>query len=106
MDHIIGELTGLAFVVFIFGGGVIRSILHSMERRTEIRLQNQQGQNDEVLRQITALRQEVAGLRDTSTQFDMALEQTVHRLEQRVAHLEARSPATSEAETVQRVGLR
>lgn len=103
MDHFIGELTGLAFVIFIFGGGIISSALKAWERRMELQAQRQQGMNDEVRQELASLRAEIAGLRDTSTQFDISLEQTVHRLEQRMAHLEtpgaAQSARTSPDET-------
>ncbi|MBV9849741.1 MAG: hypothetical protein JO250_08735 [Armatimonadetes bacterium] len=110
MEHMIGELTGLAFVIFVFGGGIIRSVLHSWERRMELQAQRQQGQNDAVTQQLAALRAEVAGLRDTSTQFDMSLENSVQRLEERVSRIEARTaprivpPATEEPS--QQVGIR
>ena len=87
------QLVPLAFVVFVFGGGVIRSALKSWERRMELQAQRQQGQNDVVVQQLQALRAEVAALRDTSTQFDMSLESAVQRLEHRVERLETKSAA-------------
>ena len=97
-------------IVLGIGNSIVQSILKSQERRMELRLQAQQGQSEDVLRQIASLRAEIADLRDTSTQFDMSLEQTVQRLEEKVARLGARGqsptiPAVPPEET-QRLGLR
>ncbi len=108
-EHL-GPLIPLAAIVLGIGGGIIRSILASQERRLELRLQAQQGQNEDVTRQLAALRAEIASLRDTSTQFDMSVEHNVQRLEEKVARIEAKGqssvmPASAPEET-QRVGLR
>ena len=58
-------------IVLGVGGGIVQSILKSQERRMEMRLNAQQGKNEDVTHQIDALRAEIAGLRDTSTQIDM-----------------------------------
>lgn len=100
-------------IVLGIGSGIVQSILKSQERRLELRLQAQQGKNEDVTRQIEALRAEIAGLRDTSTQFDMSLEHSVERLEERVGRIETKMPSStvhpaspSQPEEVQRVGLR
>ena len=101
-----GELTTLAFVVFLFGGGVISNILKSQERRAELRVQQQQQTDQQVIQQIQALRAEVVGLRDTSTQFDVALEQSVQGLADRVGRIETRNSTLSYSEDkpVQQIG--
>ncbi len=108
-EHL-GPLIPLAAIVLGIGGGIIRSILASQERRLDLRLQAQQGQNEDVTRQLAALRTEIASLRDTSTQFDMSIEHSVQRLEEKVARLESKGQApvipTPSPEEVQRVGLR
>ena len=90
-------------IVLGVGGSIVQSILKSQERRMEMRLQAQQGKNEDVTRQIDALR-------DTSTQFDMSLEHSVERLEERVGRVEtkvAAAPmAASQPEDVQRIGRR
>ncbi len=97
-------------IVLGVGGGIVQSILKSQERRMEMRLQAQQGRDEDVTRQLEALRAEVAGLRDTSTQFDMSLEHSVERLEERVGRIETKTaprPATiSQPEESQPLGLR
>ena len=97
-------------IVLGVGGGIVQSVLKSQERRMEMRLQAQQGQSEDATRQIDALRAEVARLRDTSTQFDMSLEHSVDRLEERVGRIETKTaprPATvSQPEESQPLGLR
>jgi len=103
-------LAGISIPLLAIGGGIVQNVLKSQERRMEMRLQAQQGKNEDVTRQIDALRAEVAGLRDTSTQFDMSLEHSVERLEERVGRVETKVAAVPvvapQSEEVQRVGLR
>jgi hypothetical protein len=107
---ILALMIPISAIVLGAGGGIIQSILKSQERRMEMRLRAQQGQNEDVTRQLDALRAEVAALRDTSTQFDMSLEHNVERLEERVGRVETKVAAAPVAappsEEVQRVGLR
>ena len=107
---IIGVSIPIVAIVLGVGGGIIQNVLKSQERQMEMRLRAQQGQNEDVTRQLDALRAEVAGLRDTSTQFDMSLEHSVERLEERVGRIETRAaprPATaSQSEGSQPLGLR
>ena len=97
-------------IVLGVGGGIIQSILKSQERRLELRLQAQQGKNEDVTHQLEAMRAEIAGLRDTSTQFDMSLEHSVERLEERVGRIETKAaprPTTyPQPEESQPLGLR
>ena len=109
MDHLLGGMTSLVAVTLIFGGGIIRSMLAAWERRMELQAQQQQGKNDLVTKQLSELRAEVAALRDTSTQFDVSLDASVHRLEGRVNRLETTTPswvASSAEEPKQQVGSR
>ncbi len=110
VDPILIPIIGVSIPILAITGGIVQSILKSQERRMEMRLRAQQGQNEDVTRQIDALRAEVARLRDTSTQFDMSLEHSVERLEERVGRVETRVAAAPAAappsEDVQRVGLR
>lgn len=102
MAHLLGNLTGLVAVVLIFGGGIFRAVLSSWERRMELQMQNQQGQSDAVKQELAALRAEIAAMRDTSTQFDMSLENSIERLEQRVSHIETKTrPAPAPQDTPQ-----
>jgi hypothetical protein len=66
------------------------------------------GTNDEVLKEVKAMRAEMAELRDTTTKFDMSFDAAITRLEQRVDRLEdvnatpqtRVTPAPQEQETV------
>ncbi len=110
---ILALMIPISAIVLGVGGGIVQSILKSQEWRMKMRLQAQQGKNEDVTRQLDALRAEIAGLRDTSTQFDMSLEHSVERLEERVGRIETKTaPATvrsaslSQPEEAQQVGLR
>jgi hypothetical protein len=52
-------------------------------------LNNAQMANQQAPAELAALRQEIASLRDTTTQFDMSVERTLTELQHRVASLEA-----------------
>ncbi len=109
MDDILGLFIGMLAV----GGWIIpvtvKSVLRSQERRLELQMQAQQGQNDAAAQQIATLRQEVAALRDTSTQFDVSLEHSVQRLEERMGRVETKAAAAQAARpsfpAEQQVGL-
>jgi len=105
---ILALMIPISAIVLGVGGGIVQSILKSQERRLEMRLQAQQGQNEDVTRQLDALRAEIAGLRDTSTQFDMSLEHSVGRLEERVSRVETKvavvPTVAPQTEEVQRAG--
>ncbi len=100
----------LSIPIVAIGAGIVKSILNSLERQTEMRLRAQQGTNEATAQQIAALKQEVAALRDTSTQFDVSLEQSVQRLEERMGRMETRAASQaappSLGEEVQRLGGR
>jgi ribosomal protein L29 len=54
----------------------------------EMELERRRLSNQEVVAQIEAIRQELAQLRDTSTQYDMSLQMTLETLQERVRMLE------------------
>ncbi len=95
-------------IVLGVGSEIIKSILKSQERRLEMSLRSQQGQNEDVTRQLQALRREIADLRDTSMQFDLSLEHAVQRLEERLSRSETKVAAPKPqpiSDEIQRVGL-
>ncbi len=104
----LGLLVPLSAIVLGIGSGIVKSILASQERRLEIRMKAQQGQSDEVMAQLQALRAEVVGLKDTGHQFDLSFDEALTRLEQRVGRIETKTavstPHTSEATDVLRNG--
>jgi uncharacterized coiled-coil protein SlyX len=106
----LGVFIPISAIVLGIGAGIVKTITQSQERRLEMRLRLQQGQSDAVTQQIAVLREEVTALRDTSTQFDVSLEQTVQRLEERLGRLETKSAiqgaTPAHDEPTQRLGLR
>jgi hypothetical protein len=96
-------------IVLGIGTGLVKIILESAEKRLEMRLRLQQGADSGVKDQIDALRAEIAGLRDTSTQFDMSLQHSLEGLSERMRAVEqGRRPyataSAPEQEQVRQVG--
>jgi hypothetical protein len=54
----------------------------------QMELERRRLSNQEIVAQIEALRQELAQLRDTSTQYDMSLQANLEMLQERVRLLE------------------
>lgn len=88
-----GNLFALAAVVFIFGPALIVPVLAMTQKHRRemamLELEKQRKSNEEILKQIEALRQEIAELRQTTTQFDMSLQANLENLLERVRALEA-----------------
>ncbi len=89
------DTLALMIPILAVGGWIIpvtvKSVLKSQERRLELQMQAQQGRNEAAAQQIAALRQEIAEMRDTSTQFDMSLEHNVQRLEECLGRVETKT---------------
>lgn len=99
-----GEFMGLVLIVLVFGGGHIKRLLDILDRRLtqtppRARLSDEEMKHLEQLQkgsggassgQFEALREEVARLRDTSTQYDISIQHTLEDLQRRVEHLETR----------------
>lgn len=101
-------LIPITAIVLGIGSGIVKSILASQERRLEIQMNAQQGQSDQVVQQLQALRAEVTSLKDTSHQFDVSFDEALTRLEQRVGRIETKAaapaPAPHEIPTILRNG--
>ncbi|MGI4789373.1 MAG: hypothetical protein ACRYFS_11060 [Janthinobacterium lividum] len=100
----------ISAIVLGIGSGIVQSVLKSQERRMELRLKAQTGQNEDTVRQLEALRAEIAALRDTTTQYDMTNDHIVQRLEERLSRIESRTvtwpiPQTDE-EQIQQLNMR
>ncbi len=95
-------LIPLSAVVLGIGSGIVQLVLKSSERRMEIRLKAQQGQNGDMVKQLEALRAEIAALRDTTTQYDMTNDHIVQRLEERLSRIETRAAGQSARSTSER----
>ncbi len=88
----IGELTGLVAVLFIFGPAVIipvtAMVLKHRKDMARMELERRAVANQELIAQIEALRRELAELRRTSTEYDMSLQENLENLQERVRALE------------------
>jgi len=107
-QHALQIMVGSLVALGIVGGTVVqivKIVFRTDERKAQIN--NRTALDDEA---VKTLRQEIAGLRDTSTQFALSLENSVQRLDERLARVEQRTlkptPAVSEAEAHQVVGRR
>lgn len=82
-----GDLVGLVAVVLIFGGPMFAMWTRYQLERERIR----QEKNDKAFEQI---RQELAQVRETSTQYALSFEDALQRIERRLDDLEQRMGAT------------
>lgn len=85
-------MTGLSIalvaVVMVFGTGMIAVVTEHFQKMAKIRANGADKHSEEVMGAIAALREEVSRLRDTTTQYDMAFDAALQRLDSRVKHLE------------------
>lgn len=81
-----GDLIGLVAVVLIFGGPMFALWSRYLLERERIR----QAKNDKAFEQI---RQEIAQVRETSTQYALSIEDALQRMERRLDELEQRVSA-------------
>ncbi len=99
------ELIALAAVVFIFGPALIVPVMAMVQkhRREMLRLELERGRhsNAELLKQIEALRQEIAELRRTTTEHSLSLQANLENLQERVRQLEQ----SQESQTLRHYGL-
>jgi predicted nucleic acid-binding Zn-ribbon protein len=89
------DIEGLAAIVFIFGPALFLPItwmvLRHRKEMLQMELEKRRLSNQEVEKQIEALRAEIAALRETSTQYDMSLQANLENLQERVRALEEQS---------------
>lgn len=86
------EIVALAAVIGVFGPvlfiPIIGMVLKHRKEMLQMEIEKYRLSNQEVAKQIEALRQEIAQLRDTSTQFDLSLQANLENLQERVRYLE------------------
>ena len=86
------DIVGLALIVCIVGPvlfvPITAMVLKHRKEMLQMELERRRLSNQEIVAQIEALRQELAQLRDTSTQYDMSLQMTLETLQERVRMLE------------------
>jgi sensor histidine kinase regulating citrate/malate metabolism len=86
------DIVGLALIMCIVGPvlfvPITAMVLKHRKEMLEMELERRRLSNQEIVAQIEALRQELAQLRDTSTQYDMSLQANLEILQERVRMLE------------------
>ncbi len=87
-----GEIVAILAVTFIFGPALIIPIVAMVQkhRREMLMLELEKGKhsNAELLKQIEALKQEIAELRRTTTEHSLSLQANLENLLERVRQLE------------------
>ncbi|MDM7460202.1 MAG: hypothetical protein P3X24_000895 [bacterium] len=100
------DIVALAVVIGIFGPGlflpITAMVIKHRKEMKQLELEKHRLSNQEIAKQIEALRAEIAQLRETSTQYDMSLQTNLESLQERVRALEMRDPIL---ETRLRYGL-
>ena len=85
-------LIPLVAIVCIFGPAlfipITAMVLKHRKEMLQMELERRRLSNQEIVAQIEAIRQELAQLRDTSTQYDMSLQANLEALQERVRALE------------------
>jgi len=70
---------------------IVKLVMQTDVRKLELRAQIQQQPGSIAgSGEVAALREELARLRDTSTQYDVSLQHALERIEQRLDHVERR----------------
>jgi hypothetical protein len=112
--HDIIPMIGLAIPIVGMLGGFLIAITailtKASARRHEMELKYKQAAPVSRDLEIKALKEELASFKDTSTQYDMSLEHTLQRIEQRISRLEQPEYRPNvnpvESEPVQTIGRR
>lgn len=86
------NIVDLAAIVILFGPAlfvpIAAMVLKHRKEMLEMELEKGRLSNQALAAQIDALRQELAALRDTTTQYDMSLQANLEILQERVRQLE------------------
>ncbi|MFN7016819.1 MAG: hypothetical protein ACK4P5_06625 [Fimbriimonadales bacterium] len=86
------DIVALAVVIGIFGAGLLipitAMVIKHRKEMMQLELEKRRLSNQEIAKQIEALREELAQLRETSTQYDLSLQANLESLQERVRHLE------------------
>lgn len=86
------DIVALVVVLCIFGPAlfvpITAMVLKHRKEMLEMELERRRLSNQQMAAQLDAIREEIAQLRDTSTQYDMSLQATLEALQERVRYLE------------------
>ncbi|MDW8107601.1 MAG: hypothetical protein RMK45_08990 [Armatimonadota bacterium] len=78
---------------------IVAMVLRHRREVLRMELEKHQLSNREIAKQIEALRQEIAQLRETSTRFDLSLQENLEYLQERVRMLEQQLDAQQRIHT-------
>ncbi|MFN4033005.1 MAG: hypothetical protein ACK4ME_05190 [Fimbriimonadales bacterium] len=88
------DIVALAAIIGIFGPGLLipitAMVIKHRKEMMQLELEKHRLSNQEIAKQIEALREELAQLRETSTQYDLSLQASLESLHERVRALEMR----------------
>ena len=87
----------ISAIVLGIASGTIKTVVKSRDRRYQMRLEAQQAVVGLSDKGIQDLRDEIARLRDTTTEHAMSMQHAMDRMEQRVAYLERKTCEMPEA---------
>jgi len=104
----------ISAIVLGISASIIKTVIKSQERRLQMKLDAQNAAVGISDKGALALRDEIARLRDTTTEHAMSMQNAIDRLEQRVAYLECKSttpidpaaPTTYQQPNQQTIGYR
>ncbi len=90
----------LAFVVLIGLIPIMAIVTYHRRKVLEIKLAGVQKSDQAMIERIEAVRQELAQLRDTATQYDVSFDTALRRIESRVNNLDSRVAQVEQQSTV------
>lgn len=91
---------GLVAIVVCGAIPITAMVTYHQRKLAEIKARMSGTNSDEVKNQLSAIRNEVASLRETTTKFDMSFDAAITRLEDRVDRVEDQvTPITSRTTT-------
>lgn len=104
-----GSLAILALFVFVplMVFSVPLALIWTYHKRKieEMRLQKQGNMNETLRSEFEAVREEIKALRDTTTQYDLSIDHSLHQMEQRLSHLEVQQRSLPAQTDVQNLYL-
>jgi TolA-binding protein len=92
---VIGELIPIVGIVSVACVIIAKMAFRFEERKLQIRGEIQNTGSDSVRSEVETLRQELARLRDTSTQYDISIQHTLEDVQQRLERVEAKGSVSS-----------
>jgi TolA-binding protein len=95
MDATLGSVLG---ILVVCGAPTVMFVGYhfakTRERIARMQLEARKTPDQDLAQQLDALRQEVARLRDTSTQFDVSHDHALERIDQRLRSVESKTAST------------